>query len=875
MPVYEDMIEWLDSRPLWQRDAVRRLLRGDLVDEDVRELAELALSETGGPAVAATALPVQATDFPRDVDVGPDVRLTGVVAAENLNAIVGGSVLNLASSGLTVVYGDNGSGKSGYVRLLKEVCRARSRARSILPDVFGAQAGPPRAQVQYLSGGEPQTFDWQQGAQPPDELARVSVFDRACASVYVTAENEVAYRPFGLDLMDGLARAARSVQAELEQRRSRLVPVAPSPPEGLTRHEPIALYWPISAQTDRRLVADVGPASEEWAADIQALEQALAAEDPIARARAARAVRATIERMKRRLDELYLTVSTDQVASFAQAQQTARTAQAALDTMTREALAAEALEGVGGNAWHELWSAAERYSTGWAYPEHEFPNVEPGSRCVLCGQTLDEAAAVRLQRLKTYVQDEVGAVAQRARVELDARVHRFRQVNDQSRADDDLAAALAEAVPSLTPTITAALLAARMRVEAVLATAEAGHEVAIPDFDELPPIDELAEAIARLDNDVALLERAANPQDAQSLRDRLAQMKAISWTAQHRDALLAEIERLQLVQAYERAISACDTHAITNMNNELTRRYVTAALQNDVARELAGMNAERIRVELAWRGQRAISLHRFELRGATTDDARIDEVISEGEFGALALAAFLAEVRQQRGRSSIVLDDPVSSLDHLYRSRVARRLAQEAIERPVVVFTHDLLFLHDLEGAAESVGAAMETRYVRAGPEGVGQPVDGAPWRGMSATNRIEDLRRRLDGIRDLAMGDSEAYESAVREWYGLLREAWERSIEDTLFGGAIIRYRHDIQTRRLSEKLVWVVEENDIAEVERGMTRASAWLRGHDQPQAANAPVPSPDEMHEDLLALDRWNQSLTARRRAARQAAAAAHAD
>jgi energy-coupling factor transporter ATP-binding protein EcfA2 len=871
MPVYEDLLEWLDGRPAWQRDAIRRLARGDILPEGVSTLTAFALAEAGGPAVEPGPMPVEPADLPRDYVAGPDVRLTGIRATANLNAIAAGSELEFATAGLTVVYGDNGSGKSGYVRLLKEVCRARSRTGAILPDVFVAPQGRPHARVRYDLEGVANDLDWQPGAAIPVELARVSVFDRACASVYVTAESEVAYRPFGLDLLDGLARAAQAVQGQLERDRSRLVSVAPAPPAELATKEPISSFWPLSARTDRSLIERIEAASPELTAEIVATDRALATEDPAARARAARAVRTAVDRARRRLDELNATVSDDHIAALVEAAVAARRAQSALETLTRDTLATEVLGGVGGDAWHDLWAAAEAYSLTSAYPDHEFPNVEPGARCVLCGQTLDQVASARLLGLREYVRDQLGTIARQARLELEDGSRPFRDVEGSRTADDELVAALAEAAPSVARVAGEALNAARMRASTVLESIGDDREPGPLDLEDPPDIGSLSAEVTGLDEDIRLLDLAANPEEAEALRARQAELKATGWAAQNREALLGEIERLRLAEAYRLAIATCDTHAITNENNELTRRYVTAALQDDVARELANLNADRVRVTLAWRGHRAVALHHFELRGSAHPTARVDDVVSEGEFGALAVAAFLAEVRQQAGRSTIVLDDPVSSLDHLFRSRVADRLAAEAIERPVVVFTHDLVFLHDLEGAADGSGAAIQIRHLRVNRAGVGQPVEGSPWRGMSVEDRIRELRTSLDRVRALdAEGDPGIYESAVRDWYGLLREAWERGVEDTLFGGAILRYRHDVQTRRLLDKRVWLVDEADITELDRGMSRSSAGLRGHDQPQAVNAPVPTPDEMERDLAALERWVQDLNARRRADRRAGA-----
>ena len=68
------------------------------------------------------------------------------------------------------------------------------------------------------------------------------------------------------------------------------------------------------------------------------------------------------------------------------------------------------------------------------------------------------------------------------------------------------------------------------------------------------------------------------------------------------------------------------------------------------------------------------------------------EILSEGEQRALALAGFLTEVALTEGSGPIIVDDPVSSLDRDRSVRVAERLAEEACQRQVIVFTHDIIF---------------------------------------------------------------------------------------------------------------------------------------------------------------------------------------
>jgi hypothetical protein len=49
----------------------------------------------------------------------PNVRLLGISGIENVNRL-GPDGLNFASEGLTVIYGDNGSGKTGFIRILRK-----------------------------------------------------------------------------------------------------------------------------------------------------------------------------------------------------------------------------------------------------------------------------------------------------------------------------------------------------------------------------------------------------------------------------------------------------------------------------------------------------------------------------------------------------------------------------------------------------------------------------------------------------------------------------------------------------------------------------------------------------------------------------------
>jgi hypothetical protein len=79
-------------------------------------------------------------DFPAVAAVEDARTLVAIRDLRNVNALRSGQSLTLGPR-LTVVYGDNGSGKSGYARVLKKVYRARV-VEEILGDVCSETADP-------------------------------------------------------------------------------------------------------------------------------------------------------------------------------------------------------------------------------------------------------------------------------------------------------------------------------------------------------------------------------------------------------------------------------------------------------------------------------------------------------------------------------------------------------------------------------------------------------------------------------------------------------------------------------------------------------------------------------------------------------------
>ncbi|PKM08609.1 MAG: hypothetical protein CVV14_03230 [Gammaproteobacteria bacterium HGW-Gammaproteobacteria-4] len=126
-----NILAWSADSPGWQRDELRRLAtQAALEQAEIDELASICKGDN--PAVPLEAGHLRGPNR----DQG-EVYLRQVHGVRHVNALAPDQRLTLPRVGLTIIYGDNGSGKSGYARILKKVCRVRmpGRAEEIAPDM--------------------------------------------------------------------------------------------------------------------------------------------------------------------------------------------------------------------------------------------------------------------------------------------------------------------------------------------------------------------------------------------------------------------------------------------------------------------------------------------------------------------------------------------------------------------------------------------------------------------------------------------------------------------------------------------------------------------------------------------------------------------
>ena len=862
--VLQEILEWSQGRPAWQCDALRRLaLNGELAADDVRALVEICKA-THGLAEQQEYTPLTKNHVRDEREDAAPVSLESIFHHRGVNALAEGQTLRFAPN-LTVVYGDNAAGKTGYIRILKSACRARGQEKILGNVVSGATPLTPLVAIKYKVGGEPDPREWA-GNGEDEFISRVSVFDGQSATVYLTEKTDVAFRPFGLDLFDKLVRACKAVRARLEAEQHSLDSnvlgtVRAQIPEGTAAAKLLAN---ITSLTNPEAVQKLSRFSTEEDARLALLEKSLLdlqANDPekLVQQLTVRAGRA--HALARHVKDVEAALSTGIVDATFNARTECRRKSEEAKRLREATFSAGMLAGTGSESWTELWEYARRFSQELAYPGQPFPVVENDAHCVLCQQNLDHAARHRLQQFEAFVASTTEQELRQARETFAQHRKTFTDLETTTEAIDEALKEIRIEHEAAADTITAALVTAEERRKAVNLALSEDRDLA-PDCPVQMSIAHEAEALAgQIAERVKTLRTSTADETRKHMTAEVQELRARKLLAQHEQIVLDEIERKRKHAAYGLCIDDTKTQAITQKSTAITRIAVTRKLKQSFQDELSKLAFRHVEVELKEvGGTEGVLYHKLVLTRAP--GVELPKVVSEGEQRCLSIAAFFAELSTADDPSSIVFDDPVSSLDYRWREGVARRLVEEAKTRQIIVFTHDVVFLLVLNQFAGEEGVVKLDQHVRQLSNGAGVCAEELPWVALKVSKRIGHLRKLFQDAEKLHReGHQAAYEKEASLIYGYLREAWERGLEEVLLSGVVERYRPSVQTQQVA--LISDITEEDCKALVTAMTKCSKWLPGHDQAAAAPADIPEPSSLWADIDALENWLTAIRNRRK------------
>lgn len=508
--------------------------------------------------------------------------------------------------------------------------------------------------------------------------------------------------------------------------------------------------------------------------------------------------------------------------------------------VNERAFAEDRIPGVPGDAWRELIDAAERYIG----ETHSDRYPEQGDACVYCRQNLGDGAIRLVRKYRAVARGTTKQVAADARKGLEA-LQRSAEEIDVAGAEGgvmrdssllDGREALLAAAHSFFPVATAALGTIRSGKQVEFAGVRTAAEALRRDV--RAAVDTAEMIIANLTAKAEERQRL-HADASKSLRDLESRILLRQ--------LLPDIE-LYVGRAKWAARAATAGSRVTPLLKSLTEAAKTASeslLNQDFeARFREECKALRApAVKLQFPGKRGEPARRKSI----VPQHRLSEILSEGEQKVIALADFLAESRLRRTRATVVLDDPVTSLDYRRLEYVVDRIAQLAEEQQVIVFTHNIWFTALLLDRFEKRRGDIAYYDVKTDEGKIGVVSASASPR-VDTPSKIEAKLNAL--LQDIPKVSGETREALLERGYDLIRTWCEAFAEHELLQGVARRYEpnvrvnslKNIKTDRLDGTIGVVVPLYD---------KACRMIMGHSQPIETLSVRPTLTELKQDWQVL------------------------
>lgn len=844
----DDIIKWSAGLHEWQKDALRRICsKNELEQTDIEEITAQIKKQAGFDIPAPTPMPLSKSHLGGGAS-NANLHLKEIKNVKNVNALISQTELKFSPSGLTVIYGPNGSGKTGFIRILRHACRTRindPKKLTILSNVYGpGSATPKEAEIVIGGYGADKTLTWKEDAPAIEDLLQATVFDTYAANLYVDEGNQIRFLPFGLNLPYKLNTLCIQITADLKEEKKALntqleLTEIDRFPAGSTKGK--KFYDELNAKTTDNQIDITCQFLKKSSGRLKEIDALLSSNKQ--RLADIESLKKWCERLKANIENYASLISDEAITKLKALKKACLDAEEAAKFSADGAFKAEPVKGVGSETWEKLWNAAKAYSEAEAYPGQEFPVAEgDNARCVLCHQELDEDAQKRFGKFQEFVTGTLAEEAKTAKKNYDDYCEKLQKAVLLSQEGDDIRLKqLEDRNKELADAVNAWVKAAAVRMKKILNIIASEKEESFGAL-STSPAETMGLFITTLDKEKKQIEASFDEKKRKEILEEKADLESIKILSEEIDNIKKRRDLFLEISHLDQALTLTATRNITQKANELIDTHLTAVVEQKFENERKELDIVHLNIKLKRESDREGASFKTDTEASIKCNA--SDVLSEGEQKALAIAAFLTETHIVSPNGPIILDDPVSSLDRKRSVKVAKRLAEEARNRQVIVFTHDLIFYNEICGEAQKLNIEPACTSIFSNTNGSGfvDPA-GEPWRGKSVQKRLNLIKNDFQGIKKLHKTSPSDYDYQMKNLYGRLRDTYERAVEEKIFKGIVVRYNDEIQTKMLR----YIDFSDDLAKTfHEGMTKANTY--SHDNPQAESVQSPEPQEFEKDL---------------------------
>lgn len=840
---YVQFSQWLLKQPYWLQDATWRLYNNQPIDENrIASYARMCIDQSEGKDIIFQSFLPNLTS---DAEKKLDLVIQSIYDVKNVNALADGTCLDFGEQGLTVVYGLNGAGKSGFMRIIKHVSN-NPYAEAIQPNIYGSLSDEKSACcIDITINGIKKTIVSDLEANEKSEyLQQCDVFDTGISRAYVSTSNNVSYEPFIFSVLRKLAKIADQIHAVINEKTNAIQPIEIDIPDEYVDKSYANWLKDIGSQTIiPSECLDWTPQKEERMKSLQRLLDTKQVEESLRTCRyqnsQIRKVLTELQDLRTQIVENAPNKLRDQYNSYCTAK---RQYEIVRKIFTEDADEQDKIS-ISISDWKTLWQVGRSYYEKCIYKRNSNHFATEGSICPLCLQPLEGKYLKRFTTIDDYVNGSASETLKRTKQEYIETLkkvlsHTYNALQVRDLLDGVVSQDTCNAVTKFYKKIE--------KWEADISSSETFSEVL--SVKKLLFIDELDKKIKEINSKIESLQASLTIENKESNLEELRRLQYDNWVYQRREMLYAKTKSEKEKQRLNNALQYCRTNRITTESNQLAETLISQAYIQRFNSEI-NLLAHGLKVKLERvQSQKGQSPYKIVLDSSNKLRSHPETVLSEGEQRIVALAAFFADATGRYEHTPVIIDDPISSLDYNYEEAATKRIVELAKHRQVIIFTHRISLLVGLSEQCKNNQVQFYERYIRSTKLGNGVRDFEDVYHG-NITKQLNGLANRVQQLKKQDPGSIE-YADGCSRISQQIRICVERSVEDVLFQGMVKRFSRRIMTRQLTK--MDRITLDDCKRIDNMMTKYS--FNEHSQPDDSPLITMDLDEVINDINCFVEW---------------------
>jgi energy-coupling factor transporter ATP-binding protein EcfA2 len=781
------------------------------------------------------------SDIKKQNEYKTNLLFTKLENVEGVNALIEKQEIEF-SPNMTIIYGENGSGKSGYVRLLKKVFNSRS-PENILQNIHILNGHKPiNAQFIFKSDGTNIILTYTD--KDKQEFDQFSVFDGKSVITHLEQKNEFEFRPSGLsffadftdaisqieDLLDTAVREKRTLTAQIDladlfEGYSEIKSIIENLNAQTNIEDIKEKYTPFSVE-DRNKLKEIQIQYDDLLLVSKGKEKEIQKLDEI---------NLLLKKSKQDIEKINSFFSKEHLQENKKLIDDCIVKLDMAKTEGIECFNTDNIIGIGNIEWKEFILAASEFAKKQKPDELNYP--QKGDYCILCQQPLSEDAEKLITKYWIFIKSEAEQNVKQAQILLDNEVNKYELLNFNLFPEENILAAwLKEKYPSEFETLQRELLDKKALSDIIISNIR--NKVA-DNLNELS-INVNQFEIIEADNN-AYIKTLRN--DEQNIKlDELLKSKTF---LEHKEKLNIHISKIEDYINNQNWIEKAKTAGFpilkrktTEAEKSLSETYFNQQYIDSFNEECQKLNGN-FGIEIKHTGSAGKSYRQLKLKGENPN-----AILSEGEQKIIALADFLAEMNLSEINRGIIFDDPVNSLDDKRKSEIAIRLAEEASTKQTIIFTHDLVFISNLLVKCEENGTSVSCHWIENQNNHPGQIwLNNAPSYEQKYRNS-NSVKEYYNECKDEKCPPEKRGE-LLKQGFGALRTCYEVLVIHDLFNDVVQRYNERVSIDALSKV---VFDEKLIDEILDNFSQCCRYIEGHSHSDKYAYKKPDLQSLNEEI---------------------------